>query len=453
MATANTADFFGEGVNSTPAPAARDWKANPPRTNAELQQMLKEQAGAAYVAPGTDATPGDASTRAQSAFDAGNIGGASGAYNAGNDATRAAFDATHQSNQGGVDWSKVGNTALDLGTAAFNPTGYVIGKGVGAVTGSPLAGNIAGALTGNPLPLAKQAVGAVASGGAASAPASTAQRPNFGPGGASSDALGSNNPIVTNSLAQGNSLADQALGTQPTVDPSHQVTAANRDALTPVVDPSLAENSETDRALAMSQDLVDRVLNTPLQTKQLADQALSNQLLIARSARGGAGATQNAMDTALGQAPELLRQGSQQSINEQVTRAGAAGQAASIYAGVAGNSADRAVRIAQGNQQAGTAVLQNLTQLSGQDLQFDQAKMQVVGQLARDFFQNAQQFAQMDTQKQIAQWGNMVTTYGIDKNFDAAVRKIAADENIGPLDAFKLIIGGAAAAGAIAKGA
>lgn len=272
------------------------------------------------------------------------------------------------------------------------------------------------------------------------------------------DALGSYSQggpgaVVDPSLDRGNALADEALGTQPTVDPTHQVNNSNINNLTPVVDPSLAENDETDRALSMSQDLVDRVLNTPLQTKQLADEALSNQLLVARSARGGAGATQSAMDTALGQAPELLRAASQQSINEQVTRAGAAGQAASIYAGVAGNSADRAVRIAQGNQAAGLSVMSNLTALTGQDLQFDQAKMATVGQLARDYFNNAAQFANMSTQLQIAQWANITQKYGIDKNFDAAVKKIAADENIGPLDAFKLLLGGAAAAGSIAAGA
>jgi hypothetical protein len=274
---------------------------------------------------------------------------------------------------------------------------------------------------------------------------SLGQRVNTVGGGA--DSLGSQASL---SMDLGNGLADQVLGSEPTVDPSHQVDNANVTNLTPVVDPSLAENDETDRALSMSQDLVDRVLNTPLQTKILADQALSNQLLIARSARGGAGAVQSATDTALGQAPALLQQGAQQSINEQVTRAGAAGQAASIYAGVAGSSADRAVRIQQGNQTAATAVMANLTQLTGQDLQFDAAKMQSIGQLARDYFNNAAQFANMSTQLQMAQWTDLTTRYGIDHNFKAAMEKIAADKGIGPLDALKMVLGAGAAIGGIA---
>lgn len=260
-------------------------------------------------------------------------------------------------------------------------------------------------------------------------------------------APGALNPgaLVDNALSQGDQYAQQAATAQPTINPAHEVTPDNIAALTPVIDPSLASNPDTRRALDMAQNLVDRILGTPLQTPGLADQNLSSQLAIARSARGGAGAVQDALGAARDQAPQLQAQAAQQSIQEQQARAASAGQAASIFAGVANQGADRAVQIAQANQGAGLQVMNNLTTLTGQDLQFDQTKMQVVGQLARDYFANAQAFAQMDTQKQIAQWNNAVTAYGIDKSFDAAVKKISADEGIGPFDAFKLILGGAAA--------
>jgi hypothetical protein len=251
----------------------------------------------------------------------------------------------------------------------------------------------------------------------------------------------------------GNALANQVVGTQPTVDPNNAVNVSNRDKLTPVIDPNLASTDDTDKALAMSQELVDRVMDTPLQTKQLADQALSNQLLIARSARGGAGATQNAMDTAINAAPGTLREGAQASINEQVARAGAAGQAASIFAGVAGNTADRAERIAGANQNAGLQVLNNLTTLTGFDYQFDTAKMGAIGQLARDYFNNAQVYAGLDLSRQKAVWEDMTKRYGIDAGLSAAVQKIAADEGIGELDTWKMILGGIQGAGTIAAGA
>lgn len=272
------------------------------------------------------------------------------------------------------------------------------------------------------------------------------------PAPATPQAAGSNvSPLVQGQLDQGQNLVDQALATEPTPDPAHAVTPENLQKLTPVVDPNLAQDQNTQQALAMSKDLIDRILGTPLQTQQLGDQALSSQLAIARSGRGGAGAVQDALNNAQAQAPQIQAQTAQQSIQEQTARAGAASQAASIFAGVANQGADRAVNIATANQGAGLAVMNNLTTLTGQDLQFDQAKMMVIGQLARDYFANAQAFAQMDTSLQIAQWNNSVTAYGIDKTFDAAVKKISADEGIGPFDAFKLILGGATALPGIAK--
>lgn len=266
------------------------------------------------------------------------------------------------------------------------------------------------------------------------------------------DSLGSgpNGATVDASLNQAGQLADNVLATQPTVSPQNQVNTANRDALTPVIDPNLATSPETDRALALSEDLINRIVNAPSQTGILGDQVLSNQLAVARSARGGAGATQDALNTAQAMAPQLQQQAAQASIQEQVARAGAAGQAASIYAGVATNDANRAATIAQANQTAGLSVLNNLTTLTGQELQFDAAKMGAVGQLARDFFNNAQVFAQMDNVRQIAQWQDMTARYGIDHNFKAAIEKISADEGIGPLDAFKMALGAVSALPALA---
>jgi hypothetical protein len=255
---------------------------------------------------------------------------------------------------------------------------------------------------------------------------------------------------ITGDLAVADSLAGQVTGAQPTVAPENRVTAANRDALTPVIDPMLERNAEVDRAFAMSEDLVNRILNAPSQTGLIADRMLSNQLAIGRSAPGGIGAAQGGVKAALGAAPQLQSQAAQQSIQEQQARAQAATGAAQIYAGVAGSTADRAVRIQEANQQAASNVLNNLTSLTGMDYSFDAAKMQSVGQLARDYFNNAQAFANMDTQRQIAQWEDLTKRYGIDASFKAAMEQIAAQENIGPLDAFKLVLGGVSAVGGFA---
>lgn len=270
--------------------------------------------------------------------------------------------------------------------------------------------------------------------------------PPYGASGSPSDALGSQSQTA---LDTGSNLAERVLGAQPTVAPEHQVTPGNRDALTPFVDPMLSSDKYTDAALAMSKDLVDRVLNTPLQTKIAGDQALSNQLALARSGRGGAGAVQDALNGAQAQAPQLLQQTQQAGIQEQVQRAGAAGQAAGIFAGVAGGVADREVRIKQANQGAGLHVLDNLTTLTGQDLQFDENQTNQIGLLARDFNAMGTAFANMDVQTQLAQWQDLTQRYGIDHNFKAQIESIAASKSIGPLDALKLALGGVSAVGGL----
>lgn len=263
-----------------------------------------------------------------------------------------------------------------------------------------------------------------------------------GGAGAPSDALSS---TADNSMFQGQQMANQASQAQPTVPADKQVNTANRDALTPVIDPMLERNQEVDRAFAMSQDLYNRIMNAPSQTGLVGDQVLSAQLAAARSARGGPGAVQEALGEAQRQAPELQRQGAQSAIAEQQQRFQNAQGALGIYSAVAGNVADRATAIATANQNAGLHVLDNLTTLTGQEMQFDAQQMAVIGQLARDFMNNAAQFANMSVQLQIAQWEDITRRYGIDKVFDAQVRQIASNENIGPLDALKMILGGASA--------
>lgn len=257
-------------------------------------------------------------------------------------------------------------------------------------------------------------------------------------------------PTVDNGQATAQNLTDQVLGSQPTVPDQNQVNATNRDALTPVVNPSLATTDATQQALALSQNLVDRIFGLPLQTSMLADREMQNQLAIARGARGGPGAVNVALSQAQQQAPALSEQAAQQTIQEQQARANAAGQAVGLFSNNAQNDAQRAVAIATANQNAGLSVLNNLTTLTGQSLQYDATKMQTLGQLAGFYLQNSAQFAALDTQQQIAVWDNAVKTYGIDKDFDAKIKGYASAHAIGPLEAFSMILGVAKGAGSAA---
>jgi hypothetical protein len=145
----------------------------------------------------------------------------------------------------------------------------------------------------------------------------------------------------------------------------------------------------------------------------------------------------------MGQAPQLQRDAQQASINEQVNRAQAATGAAQIYAGVAQGTADRDVRIAESNQNAATNVLGTLTQQYGMDLNFSTEERGQIGQMARDFYANQAKFVGMDIAAQSAAMDNITKIYGINADFAAAVKKIAADEGIGEMDAMKMVLGGA----------
>lgn len=213
------------------------------------------------------------------------------------------------------------------------------------------------------------------------------------------------------------------------------------------IDPSIAGSDEIDRAFGLSEGLIDSIMNTPSQTKLIGDQVLSNQLALGRASPGGIGNVQAGIKAAMGAAPQLQQQANQASINEQIARASAATGAAQIYAGVAQGTADRAVRIGEANQNAANNVLQTMASKYGQELNFTTEQRGQLGQLARDFYNNQAQFAQMDMQQQMATWEAMVKTYGIDATLKAAMEQIAAQENIGPLDAFKLVLGAVDAAG------
>jgi hypothetical protein len=247
--------------------------------------------------------------------------------------------------------------------------------------------------------------------------------------------------------AKGNVALEEFYGvTKPT---DNTASAAQYFADENAIDPSTARNPEVDRAFQMSSDLVDRILNAPSQAKLVGDQALSQQLALGRSSPGGIGNVQAGVKSAMGAAPQLQAQTQQAVLQEQQTRAAAATGAANIYAGVAQGTADRETRIAESNQNAANNVLTTMTQKYGMDLNFSTEQRAQLGQLSRDFFNNQAQFAQMDVQQQIAAWDNITKIYGIDATLKAAMEQIAAQENIGPLDAFKLVLGGIDAVGSL----
>lgn len=240
-------------------------------------------------------------------------------------------------------------------------------------------------------------------------------------------------------VGQAASQASDALGQAPQLDQG-------------IADRQLGAYQE---ALGMSREVLDRLLNGPSVAEKVGARALENQLAVARSARGGPGAVQDALNAAQQQAPQLQAQASQQAVSEENAKLATAGNVASNFAQAALGARGQDVQIASENTRAATALIGEITKLTGTQLQLDQQNEQFLGQMARDWAQLDFDFTKMSVDAQNAWFDRQVQIYGIDQQTAAQMKAIAAGENIGPADWFNGIVGiigagatvGAAAAG------
>ncbi len=431
MANANVADFFGEGVNEGPlasnyvSPDDQPNPANPGGiSNNELARrraaLKSSGVGGGYSTGGGSGaiTPGGGGSRTL----LGDIGRGIKKAATGENLLRGVAAV---STLGGSEIARAtGNQQLGM---AYNPVG-AIGNQKYAQPAAKGALSLAGIDTGG-----GGAGGAGGFGGPAGDPT---QRVEQG----SQDISQQLDGYIDESGAQGGKALDEFYGIEKPGNTTQQ------DALDfagqTAIDPSLGRNAEIDRAFGLAEGLIDQITNTPSQTKIIGDQVLSQQLALGRSSPGGIGNVQAGVKAAMGAAPQLQRDAQQASINEQVNRAQAATGAAQVYAGVAQGTADRDVRIAEGNQNAATNVLGTLTQQYGMDLNYTTEERGQIGQMARDFYANQAKFVGMDVEQQRAAFEAIVRIYGIKGDFAAAIAKISADEGIGEMDAMKLVLGG-----------
>ncbi len=194
-----------------------------------------------------------------------------------------------------------------------------------------------------------------------------------------------------------------------------------------------------------------------------------------RSAAGGPGAVQEALRNAQFAAPELEAQAAQQGTAETLQRTQAAGNitanlqntaigaqqnetsriqaasgAAAGFAQGALGSRAQDIDIAKSNQQASTALLNNITELTGQTLQIDQKNQELIGQMFRDAAALNFDWAKLSAQDQEAAFDRYVQIYHIDTaaaaQIKAAMLQAAAGKK-GFMDYAVPIIGAGATVG------
>lgn len=268
-------------------------------------------------------------------------------------------------------------------------------------------------------------------------------------------------PKVDMGLAdRGQNTVQQALGL------SQQAVNA---ALAPVDQTSLTQ------ATADARSVLDALLNGPNTADRIGSQTLRSQLALARSAAGGPGAVQEALRNAQMAAPELEAQAAQAGTAEtlqrtqaagnvagqlqtaatnqqanQTARINAASSAASGFAQGALGSRAQDIDISKANLSAASNLLDNVRQLTGQQLELDQRNQELIGQMARDANATNFNWGQLSAQQQEAEFDRWVKVYGIDQ---AAAAQIKAAAKASQKNAWDYIIPLVGAGATIAAGA
>jgi hypothetical protein len=331
---------------------------------------------------------------AQQAYDRGNIGGAGGAYNAGNDQTRAAFDATHRANQGGVDWGKVGNTARDVGGFFLDPIGGFFSRGQAAT--------------------ASAAAPAPVSGGPGRASLGTSDRTNA----ATAETQGAERQFQNEqerNAAENDSLFTGAMDRFDNLDGGDYGMS----------DESRAYQQE---GLAQQRMLLERLLDfdTSEYASRFADQALSRQIALGR--QGTSAASQQAgMFAAMDQAPALYAEGARQANALEAQRLGQAQQAAASFGELGTMTRGQDEGRAQFEAKLPLEIANSVASLTQGKMNLNQQESQMFADIWSDFARLQSVYAGMSSAEQIAWWNEETARRGQDKQFEAIKAQIKAN--------------------------
>ncbi len=281
----------------------------------------------------------------------------------------------------------------------------------------------------------------------------------IGAGGLTSPLMKSPAPAVTSSRPA--PAANFQSGGQTIQNPTKVGTAATQATAAlggaPQVDQGLADRrlGEYQEALGMSREVIDRLLNGPSTADKISSRMLEQQLAVARSARGGPGAVQQAMSQAIAQTPQLQAQAAQQAAAEELQRVSAAGNVAGSFAQAALGARGQDVDIAKKNTDAGVAVKGMITQLTGTQLELDQRNQELLGQMARDMAAMDFDWAKLSAEQQNAARDRYLQQYGIDQNIAAQIKLAQQSGKMTMKDWINAgvgVLGAAAGIGAAAAG-
>lgn len=366
------------------------------------------------------------------------IGGADTVYRVSNQGTRDAFDATHQVNQGGVDWSKVKNTALDLAELTMNPFGQ-IAETAGLPQWAVTAANFT-----SPYGIGENAVQ-----GAKWVADASSYRPEMGSrsGGASGAGLGGTGGydiLDPEADRPYNDQAESAVeGAMEDPDTSwvDRIYQEGRD-LTESQNLQELEDARNNRAmgLQLNTDLLNKLLSydPEADANAASEAALRQQLQVANSARGGAGARASALYEAQAMAPELQARAMEQAQATENQRLGQAAQVAGTIGQLSstqfGQEADYDIQ----DRNIGTQLFNGLVNMGANEANIEQKQRENLGRIANDLNNTDFNWQKLSSDEKLAAWNNMVETYGIDERTRVELERIAAENRVTPLDILEI---------------
>jgi hypothetical protein len=380
-----------------------------------------------------------AEQKAQDAFNRGNTGGAGGAYNMSGAETQAAFDKTHDANQGGVDWGKVGNTALDVGGFALDPIGGTA-RIAGAAVGGPAVGYLSQMATG-------PAGALVGSGNFIRDAATRGQTATNPPASSSAGGTVGGAPPAGTTQEQLNKAAGETQQAETRFNEEQGANAEESDTLfSGAMDRydalSGANNGMSDEARGYQQEglqqqrmLLEKLFDFDENqyAAQFGDQTLSR--MIAAGRQGTSAAEQQAgRFAALEQAPAVYAEGRRQASELANQRLGMAQQAAASFGELGTMTRGQDETRAQFEAQLPLEIANSVSALTQGKMQLNQQESQMFGEMWMDFAQLQSIYGQMSSAEQIAWWKEESARRGQDKQFDAIMAQIKADGAVSDKD-------------------
>ncbi len=463
---ANQADFFGEGTADSatapdaPAPVTRDpFAARNAQLHSQADTTANQNATVDYSGANDSGSYGTADSAA--AYNAGNIGGASGAYNATSAAGRSGYDYSHDLNNP--------NTFIS-GRTLLNRTGERAGVSHfgDSANPNPLAGGFRNPLTDNPLadiadPNHGLGLSNVNSGRSITAIAPQAaeygsqgltnssvpsQATGGGGGGGSGATTSGSAPPGGDrerAAAERTSQAETAFDAEHAANQTDTKDAEN-DWAGAINDIKGGDYGMSDEArafqkegLQQQRDLLKRTLGfDPNQyATQFADQGLARQVALARS--GGSAAQQQAQTfAAMDQAPALYAEGARTAAGLENQRLSTAEGAATAFGNLGTMTRNSDEARAQFESNLTTEIAKQVGTLSEGRMTLNEEDSKVFAQMWTDFAQLQSVYAGMDSSEQLAWWQKEATERGQDKQFQGIMESLKKNGAISPKD----LIGG-----------